>query len=108
MVLMEDTADGSVGGVGGDGKCDVTAGMDEHGGVGDGDLHLVDCGDHLRGDGEVLLGLGQGVHQGADDVGEAGKEMAIKIHHAEESLEVELETSQGFYEANAKIAHDSV
>ena len=64
--------------------------MNEHGGVGDGGLHEVHGGDHLQGDGEVLLGLGQGVRQGADGVGEAGKESAIKIYHAEESLDVEL------------------
>ena len=65
------------------GQGDVLAGMDKHGGIGDRDFHLVDCGDHLRGNGEVLLGLGQGVRQGADDVGEAGKESAVKIHHLE-------------------------
>ena len=46
--------------------------MHEKGGLGDGVLHLVDGSDHLRGDGEVLLGLGQGVGQGAGDVGKAG------------------------------------
>ena len=40
---------------------------------------LVDRSDPLWGDGEVLLGLGQGVRQGADNVGEAGKEPAIKF-----------------------------
>ena len=40
----------------------------------------------IRGDGEVLLGLGEG----ADDVGEAGKEPAVKVHRAEQSLDVEL------------------
>ena len=69
--------------------------MDKHGGTGDGVLHLVHSGDHLRGDGEVLLGLGQGVRQGADDVGKAGKETAIKIHHAKESLDVELGGGEG-------------
>ena len=69
--------------------------MDEHGGVGDGGLHVVHGGDHLRGDDEVLLGLGEGVRQGADDVGEAGKEPAIKIHHVEESLDVELGGGEG-------------
>ena len=88
MVLMEDTADGSVGGVGGDGQGDVSAGVHKHGSLGDVVLHLVDGGGHLGGNGEVLLGLGQGVCQGADEVGEAEKEAAIKIHHAEESLDV--------------------
>ena len=83
MVFMEDTTDGGVGGIGGDGQGDVSAGMDEHGGVGKGCLHMVHGSDHLRGDGEVLLGLGQGVRQGAGDVGEAGKESVVKIHHAQ-------------------------
>ena len=64
--------------------------MDKHGGFGDCGLHVVHGGDHLRGDGEVLLGLGEGVRQGADDVGEAGKETAVKIHHAEQPLDIEL------------------
>ena len=36
MVLMEDTANGGVGGVIGDGYRDVSAGVNNHGGVGDG------------------------------------------------------------------------
>ena len=79
MVLMEDPADGSVGGVGGYGQDGVAAGVYkesglEECGLGDGILHLVDGGDHLRSDGEVLLGLRQGVRQGAADMCEAGKE----------------------------------
>ena len=69
--------------------------MDEHGGIGDGGLHVVHGGDHLRGDGEVLLGLGEGVCQGADDVDKAGKESAIKIHHAKQSLDVDLGGGEG-------------
>ena len=79
MVLMEDTADGGVGGVGSDGQGDVTAGVHQHSSLGDGVLHLVDGGERLQGDGEVFLGLGQGVHQGADDVGEVGKEAAVEM-----------------------------
>ena len=73
MVLMKDTADGGVRGISGDGQGNVLAGMHKHGSLGDGILYLVDGGDHLRGGGEGLLGLGQGVHQGAGDVGEAGR-----------------------------------
>ena len=51
---------------------------------------MVHGGEHLRGDGEVLLGLGEEVRHGADNVGEAGKEPAVKIHHAEQPLDVEL------------------
>ena len=69
--------------------------MDEHGGFGDGGLHVVHGGDHLRGDGEVLLGLGEGVRQGADDMGEAGKEPPVKVHHAEQPLDVELGGGEG-------------
>ena len=60
--------------------------MDKHGGVGDGGLHLVHGGDHLRGDDEVLLGLGEGVRQGTDDVSKAGKEPAVKIMKIKYSL----------------------
>ena len=74
MVLMENTSNCCVRGVGGDGKNSVAEGVDEECGFRDGILHLVDGGYHLRGDGELLLGLRQGVHQGADDVGKAGKE----------------------------------
>ena len=83
MVLMEDTTDGGVAGVSGDGQGDVSAGVYKHSSLGDHVLHLVDGSDHLRSDGEVLLDLGQGVNQGADDVGEAGKESAVEVHHPE-------------------------
>ena len=56
----------------------------------DGILHLVDGGDHLHSDDELLLELGQGVCQGADDVGEAKKEAAMKIIHPQQSLDVQL------------------
>ena len=74
----------------GDGQGDVSAGMDEHGGIGDGSLHLVHGGDHLRGDGEFLLALGQGGCQGADDVGKAGIEAPIKVTHTEYPMDVYL------------------
>ena len=83
MVLMEDSADSCVQGVRGDGQNSVVAGVDKERGLGDGVLHLVHGSDHLWGDGELLLGLGQGVCQGADDVGKAGKETAIKITDTE-------------------------
>ena len=64
--------------------------MKDEGGVGDGSLHLIDCIDHFLVDVELLLGGGHGVSQGVDDVGEAGKEMAIKITHPQQSLDVQL------------------
>ena len=82
MVLMEDSADSCVRG-GGDGQDGVAAGVDKESGLGDGVLHMVDGGDHLWGDSELLLGLGQGVCQGADNVGKAGKETVKKITHTE-------------------------
>ena len=69
--------------------------MHKHSGVGDGVLHLVDSGDHLRGDGEILLCLGQGVREGTDDVGEAGKEPVVEVHHAKQSMDVQLRGGEG-------------
>ena len=90
MVLVENNGDRCVLGIRGDGEDSVTEGVYKESGFGDGVLHLVDGGDHLLGDLEILLGLGQGVHQGADDVGEAGKDMAIKITHPQQSLNIQL------------------
>ena len=59
------------------------AGVDEESSLGDGVLHLVVGSDHLLGDGELLLGLGPGVCQGEDDVGEVEKETAIKLTQTE-------------------------
>ena len=87
MVLME--------GVGGDGQGGVAARMYKKGSLGDGVLHLVDGSDHLRGDGEVLLGLGQGVRQGVGDVGKAGKETAIEIHMLNKRWTSSLEEGRG-------------
>lgn len=64
--------------------------MDQHGGVGDGRLQLGHGRDHLRCDGELLGGEGEGVRQGADDVGEAREETAVEVSHAEEALDVQL------------------
>ena len=58
-------------------------GVDKESGLGDGVLHLVDSGDHFPGDGELQLGIGQGVHQGADDEGKVGVKAAIKITRTE-------------------------
>ena len=80
---MENTGDSCVRGVGGDGKDSVAEGVDKECGFGDGVLHLVDGGDHLRGDGELLLGLGQRVRQGADDMGKARKEAVVIVTHTE-------------------------
>ena len=64
--------------------------MDQHGGVGDGRLQLGHGRDHLRCDGKLLGGAGEGVRQGADDVGEAREETAVEVSHAEEALDVQL------------------
>ena len=71
-MLIENACDRRVRGICGDGEDGVADGVDQERSVGDGVLHLVDGGDHLLDDGELLLGLGQGVRQGADDVGKAG------------------------------------
>ena len=57
--------------------------MNKEGGFGDGSFHLVNCVEHLLVDGELLCGGGQGVGQGVDYVGKAGKETAIKITDTE-------------------------
>ena len=46
---------------------------------------LVDSDNHLLGDGHR-----QGVHQRADDVGEAGKEAAVEVAHPQQPLDVQL------------------
>ena len=53
MVLMEDTAERCVRGIGGDGENSAAVGVDEESGLGDGVLHLVDGGDHLWGGGKL-------------------------------------------------------
>ena len=58
---MEYTSDGCNRGTRGDGENGLPDGVDEEGGVGDGVLHLVDSLQHLRGDGILPRGGGQGV-----------------------------------------------
>ena len=53
MVLVKDTNNSRIRGVHHDGEVSVTDRVDEEGGVGNGVLHLGDCLQHLRGDGEL-------------------------------------------------------
>ena len=95
MVLMEDSADGSVGGVGGDGQGSVAAWMYKKGSLGNGILHLVTAviisGVMVK----SFLAPEHGVRLGGWDVGEAGKETAIEIHHAQQALDVQLGGGEG-------------
>ena len=83
IVLMEDPTDGGVGGVSGDGKGGVPAGMYKQGGLGDGILHLVDGGDHLQGDGELPVG--------AEDVEGTGQHQVRHLKIPDEPLPGELQ-----------------
>ena len=92
VVLMEYTSDGCVRGVCGERANGVA---DEEGGVGDGELHLIDRVEHVRHVDEPLLAGGQGVSQGADNVGKAGQESEIKITHAQQPLNIQLGGGRG-------------
>ena len=58
---MEYTSYHSVRGISSDGEDGVAEGVYEEGDIGDGFLQLVDGGEHLLVDSELLLGVGQGV-----------------------------------------------
>ena len=66
--------------------------MYQESGVGDGVLHLID---HLIDYRELLLGHGQGVRQGTDDVEEAWDESAVEVTHPQQALEVQLGRGRG-------------
>ena len=104
MMLVEDACDHRVRGIGGDGEDGVADGVDQEHGVGDGVLHLVDGDDHLLGDGELLLGHGQGVRQRADDVGKAGQEVAVEVLHPQQPLDIQRMTPAASISAKAALA----